>query len=295
MPIHATTPLNVDPDERAVATHALSVLARCRYVTKTSFLAAMGPLGMRPELVDEWVKSDMLFEGTVRLDHLKADETSYLALTRRGAQALAAATGIHVEGRSTAQLKRRCQKRGHDVCTGELALSVMTLAKDGFIDLVGVETDDKKLAFRTVIDEPDAAPEHVSLRPDAMIGVKSAYGTIAYLVETDRGTVQSKTMMRRYRAYLAWSKEGGPSRDFSIKALRVLTVASSEARMKTLMNAALEASHAKPSGFLVFALQDQLTISTCEWWLGPVARALGTVPESRIPLLPERESDSLAA
>jgi len=295
MPLHATTPLNVDPDERSVATYALSVLARCRYVTQASFMAAMGPLGMGRDLVDDWVKSDIVFQGTVRLDHLKSDESTYLALTRRGAQALAAATGIHVEGRSLPQLKRPCQKRGHDVCTGELALSVMTLAKDGFVDLVGVETDDKKLAFSTIIDEPDAAPEHVTLRPDAMIAVKSVYGAVAYLIETDRGTVQLKTMMRRYRAYLAWSKDGGPFRDFSIKALRVLTVASSDVRMKALMAAALEANHAKPSGFLVFALQDELVISTCEWWLGPVARALGTVPESRIPLLPEREFDSLAA
>ena len=295
MPIHATTPLNVDPEERSVATYALSVLARCRYVTKGSFMAAIGPLGVRPDLLEDWIKSELVFQGMVRLDHLTGDEVPYLALTRRGSQSLAAATGIHVEGRSTQQLKRPCQKRGHDVCTGELALSVMTLAKDGFIDLVGVETDDKKLSFATVIDEPDAAPERVTLRPDAMIAVKSAYGTMAYLVETDRGTVQPKTMMRRYRGYLAWAKDGGPYRDFSIKALRVLTVASSDARMRTLMTSALEANHAKPSGFLLFALQDELTVCTCEWWLGPVARALGTVPEGRIPLLPERESDALSA
>lgn len=295
MSIHATTPLNVDPDERSVATYALSTLARCRYVTKGSFMAAMGPLSLRPDMIDDWIKAGMVFEGKVRLDHLKGDEQSYVSLTKCGARALAAATGIHVEGRSLPQLKRPCQKRSHDVCTGELALSVMTLAKDGLIDLVGVETDDKKLAFSTVVAEPDAAPEHVSLRPDAMIAVKSAYGTMAYLIETDRGTVQTKTMMRRYRAYLAWAKDGGPFRDFSIKALRVLTVASSEPRMKALMEAALEANHGRPSGFLLFALQDNLTVCTSEWWLGPVARALGTVPEGRIPLLPERASDSIVA
>jgi hypothetical protein len=102
-------------------------------------------------------------------------------------------------------------------------------------------------------------------------------------------------MMRRYRGYLAWSKDGGPMRDISIKALRVLTVASSEARMKTLMEAALEANHGKPSGFLLFALQDHLTVCTAEWWLGPVARALGTVPDSRVPLLPERDARTIAA
>lgn len=295
MPIHAITPFNVDPDLRSVATYALSVLSRCRYVTRASFMAAMGTLGLDLDQIENWVKAEMVFEGMVRIDHLTAEEVPYLALTSRGAKELAAATGIHVEGRTLRQLQRPCQKRGHDVATGELLLAVMTLAKDGFIELVGVEADDKKLAFTTVVDEPDAAPEHVTLRPDAMIAVKSAYGTMAYLVETDRGTVQPKTMMRRYRAYLAWSRDGGPFKDFSIKALRVLTVASSEARMKTLMQAATEANHDKPSGFLLFALHDHLTVCTCEWWLGPVARALGTTPESRIPLLPERESDAIAA
>jgi hypothetical protein len=295
MSIHATTPLNVDPDERSVATYALSVLARCRYVTKASFMAAMGPLSLRPDLIEDWIKAEIVFQGMTRLDHLKGEEVPYLSLTRRGAQTLASATGIHVEGKSVIQLKRPCQKRGHDVCTGELALTVMTLAKDGFIDLVGVETDDKKLAFSTVVAESDAPPERVTLRPDAMVAAKSAYGTMGYLIETDRGTVQIKTMMRRYRAYLAWAKDCGPFRDFSIKALRVLTVASSEARMKALMDAAFEGNHGRPSGFLVFALQDNLTVCTAEWWLGPVAHALGTVPESRIPLLPERESESLEA
>ena len=295
MPIHATTPLNVDPDERSLAEFVLSTIARCRYVTRGSLMAAMGPFGMRLDLIDDWIKAEVLFQGMVRLEHLNPEEVPYLALTRRGAQALAAATGSHVETRSSAQLKRPCQKRGHDVCTGELALAVLALAKDGMIELVGVETDDKKLSFTTVVAEPDAAPERVTLRPDAMIAAKSAYGTVAYLIETDRGTVQSKSMMRRYRAYLAWAKDGGPFRDFSIKALRVLTVASSEARMKTLTESALEANHGKPSGFLLFALQDHLTVCTAEWWLGPVAHALGTGPTSRVPLLPEHVPSALAA
>ena len=289
MPLPATTPLTVAPDERAVAEYALAVLARCRYVTRSSFLAAMGPLGLRQDLIDSWLKAEVLFQGTVFVDSLKAEETPYLALTRSGARALAAATGVHVEGRTLTQLKRRCQTRGHDVATGELALSILTLAKDGMIDLVGVETDDRRLAFSTVIAEPDQAPEQMTLRPDGMVAVKSAMGTVAFLIETDRGTIQPKTMQRRYRGYLAWARDGGPFRDFSIKALRVLTVVPTEARKRALMQVALEANHDNPSGFLLFALQDHLTIERAEWWLGPLAYALGTVPESRVRLLPERE------
>jgi hypothetical protein len=289
MPLHATTPLNVAPDEQPVAEHALSTLARCRYVTRASFLEAMGPQGLRKELIDEWIKVELVFQGTVHLDPLVLVDVPYLALTTRGARALAAATGVHVEGRSLAQLKRPSQMRSHDVCTGELALAVLSLAKDELIDLVGVETDDRKLAFNVVVAEADEAPEQMTLRPDAMIAAKSSMGTVAFLVETDRGTVQPTTMRRRYRGYLAWAKSGGPFRDFSIKALRVLTVVPAEARMKALMDVALEANHQRPSGFLLFARQDHLTVNTAEWWLGPVAHALGTTPEGRVKLLPERE------
>ncbi len=295
MPIHATMPLLVSPDEERLAEYALSVLAQCRYLTRASFLAAMGPLGLESERIDDWLKTELLFEGTVHFDPLKPVEVPYLALTKKGAKAVSAATGIHLEARSAAQLKRPCQTRSHDVCTGELALAVLMLAKQDLIELLGVETDDRRLAFATVVVEPDAAPEHVTLRPDAFIAVKSSMGNVAFLLETDRGTVQAKTMMRRYRAYLAWARDGGPFRDFSIKALRVLTIAPTEVRMRALMEAALEANHDRPSGFLLFARQDHLTLQTAEWWLGPVAYALGTVPESRVPLLPEREWSERAA
>jgi hypothetical protein len=295
MPIHATMPLLVSPEEERVAEYALSVLAQCRYVTRGSFLAAMGPLGLNAERIDDWVKTELLFQGSVHFDPMKPVDVPYLALTKKGARALSAATGIHLEARSAAQLKRPCQTRSHDVCTGELALAVLMLAQQGLIDLLGVETDDRRLTFATVVSESDAAPERVTLRPDALLAVKSTMGDVAFLIETDRGTVQPKTMMRRYRAYLAWARDGGPYRDFSIKALRVLTVACTEVRMRALMDVALEANHGKPSGFLLFALQDHLTLQTAEWWLGPVAHALGTVPDSRVRLLPERECSENAA
>jgi hypothetical protein len=189
-------------------------------------------------------------------------------------------------------LGRPSQKRGHDVCVGELALAVLTLARDGQIDLVGVECDDKRLSFGVTFSEPGAAPEQLTLRPDAYIVARSILGDIGFLVEVDRGTVSAKTMARRYHGYLAWQRDHGPVRDFGIKALRVLTVVPTEARLKALHDAALAANHDKPSGFLLFALQDQLTVCTAEWWLGPVAHALGTLPQHRVPLLPEREPNA---
>ncbi len=287
--LHATTPLLVDTGDRALAEYALRVLAQCRQVTRNSFLAALGPAGLDPQQIDDWVRAGLVFEGKVQLDPLGTDDVAYLALTKAGARALATATGQHVEARTPAMLGRPSQKRGHDVCVGELALAVLTLARDGQIDLVGVECDDKRLTFGVTIAEPGTAPDRLTLRPDAYIVARSALGDIGFLVEVDRGTISPKTMALRYRGYLAWQRDHGPSRDFGIKALRVLTVVPTEARLKALHDAALLAHHNRPTGFLLFALQDQLSVCKAEWWLGPVAHVLGTLPQHRVPLLPERE------
>jgi len=289
MPLVASAPLFVEPELREVGEYALSVLARCRYVTRASFLAAMGPLGMPPTLIDDWIRAGVVFEGEVVLDAVKAEPVKYLALTRLGARALSTATGQVTEGRTPSQLRRATQKRGHDVCVGELALSVLTLAKDGLVDLVGVETDDQRLTMSVTHADPGEAPEQVVLRPDAYLAAGSRMGTLGFLVEVDRGTVSLKTMARRYAGYFAWQRDGGAFRDFGIKALRVLTVVPNESRLKALHDAALEANHGRPCGFLLFALQDHLSVCNAEWWLGPVAHGLGTNPPSRVRLLPEKD------
>ena len=289
MPIIATAPLLVEPGDRALAEHTLTVIARCRFVSRASLFAALGPRGLGAEMIDGWVQAGLLHEGSVRLDPLMPSETRYLALTKPGARALSAATGTNAEGMTPARLHRSSQKRAHDISVGELGLSVMALSNDALIDLVGVETDDQRLGFGVTLAEPGQAPERISLRPDALIVARCSMGRVGLLVEVDRGTVSLKTMARRFRAYFAWQHDGGPSRDFGIKALRVLTVAPNETRLKALHDEASEVNGARPSGFLVFTLQDDLSVCTAERWLGPVAHQLGAVPGNRVPLLPSRE------
>jgi hypothetical protein len=294
-PLVATTPLHVLPDDRSVAERALTALSRCRFVSRASLLAAMGPSGLRDELIDGWVAAGLIFQGTVTLDPLQPEPTPYLALTRQGARALSAATGASAEGLSASLLKRPSQKRGHDVCVGEVALSVLTLAAEGNIELVGIETDDKRLAVSTVLAEPGESPERITLRPDGLALAEGSFGKTALVLEVDRGTISLETMGRRYAGYMTWYRQGGPETDFGIKALRVVTVVPTEARLKALHDAALKASRGKPSGFLLFALQDDLTVCVAERMLEPVARPLGAAPGFLVPLLPRRPARAGAA
>jgi hypothetical protein len=288
----ATQPLLVDPTDRALAEVTLTTIARCRFVSRASLLAALGPQGLRPELLDGWFQAGLVHADRVRLDPMIADETAYVALTGAGARALAAATGKHISGVTAARLKRSSQKRAHDLCVGEVALAALVLHAEQSIDLVGVETDDQRLPISVVASEAGEAPERITLRPDAFVVTRTSMGRVGLLVEVDRGTVSTKTMGRRYHGYLAWQRDGGPVRDFGLKALRVVTVVPSETRLKALHDAALLANRERPSGFLLFALQDDLSVCVAERMLGPVAHQLNAVPGHRIPLLCPRDSPS---
>lgn len=287
MPLVATEPFLVAREHRACALRVLRVLARVRFVTRGSLIAWAGPLGLPPDAIDAWIAAGLVHQGRVRLDPLVSDETAYLALAPAGARAIAVASGAHVEPVSSSRMKRTPQKRAHDVFVGETALAVIAAEDDGLIDLAGVETDDKKLSLRVLLDEPGSTPEVVTLRPDALVVARDGDHRSALLIEVDRGTISAKSMQRRYAAYLAWQRDGGAARDFATKALRVLTLAPSEARMKALHGAALAARSGRPCGFLLFALQDDVTPILPERMVQPVALQLGS-DGHRVSILPRR-------
>jgi hypothetical protein len=192
MQLVASVPLNTPPEIRALAEDVLKTVATCRFASVGSLMAYGGPNGLTLEMLDAWCRAGLLYRGTVQPDPLRPLQIEYVALTPHGAKALYAATGRHVEGVSTARLKRSSQKRHHDLMTGEVALAVTSLAKDGLVDLAGVEVDDHQLANVVHIVEVGREPERVVLQPDALIVTKDRAGPAALLVEVDRGTIAPK-------------------------------------------------------------------------------------------------------
>ncbi len=285
MRIIATQPLFVADSDRTSAECALRALAICRFVPKASLHAAFGPRGLRLDIIDAWVKAGVLHEQLLRLDALHHEEARVVALTRLGARALESATGMHVESMSLARLRAGSQKRAHDTFVGETALAMMVLADTGDLELVGIETDDRKLAMSVLLAEPGRAPEHVSLRPDALVVIEGSRGRTALLIEVDRGTVSLDAMERRYRGYIAWHDEQGPMRDLGTRAVRIITIASSNAREDALHARALTANNGKRSGLMLFARQDDVSVCVAERLKQPIARPLGADDNERVPLI----------
>jgi hypothetical protein len=281
MHLVANVPLNTPPELQGIAIEVLSAIARCRFVSTGSLMALGGPNGLTLGMVDAWCRVGLLSRGRVCPDPLQPKEIEYVALTTVGARALHSATGVKIEGIAAARLRRTSQKRAHDVFVGEVALAALALARDELIELVGVETDDRKLVSLVHIANVGQEPQRIVLQPDAMLVTEGPAGKEALLVEVDRGTTASKRMGVRYRGYLQWQREGGPFKVFGIKALRVLTLAPSEARLQQLHGAAFDANDKQRSGLLLFGLQDSASVCTAERLLDPVWRQLGSDPSSR--------------
>jgi hypothetical protein len=282
----ATVPLNTPPELLRLAEDVLRAVARVRFASVASLIAHGGPDGLTPDLLDVWCKTGLLYRGVVQPDPLRADQVQYVALTTAGGRALTSATGRQVAGVTAARLKRTSQKRMHDVLVGEAALSVIALAKDGAIRLVGVETDDRKLATVVHVTELGKEPERIVLQPDALIVTDGPRGNEALLLEIDRSTTAPARMQTRYRGALAWQREGGPARDFGTKSLRVVTLVPTKARLERLRAAALEANGGRRTGFLLFGLLDDYTVFTRERWLEPSARPVGDDEAAPVSLLP---------
>ncbi len=284
MLVTAIEPFLAPPELRALAEEVFAALALVRFASVESLRAFAGPIGLTSELLDRWIKAGYLLVASVVSDVITGASEPYVCLTRSGARTLAQATGARAEGISSTRLRRSSQKRLHELGVADLALAVLSLARIGRIDLQGIETDDRKIATSTVLHDRKG-PKRIALQADLLVVTRGDRGPSALLVEIDRGTISVAKMAERYAGYLSWQREGGPERDFSVKAMRVLTVAPDEKRAGKLHDAALEANGGNRSGFLLFATKADASVAGSQSLVDPVARPLGG--QSLVSVLPE--------
>lgn len=279
MPLTAVAPFLSPSADVPLAEEVLDVLGRVRFVSRSSLLAYAQPLGFEPSTLDDWIAVGLVFHGQVRLDALKPDETDYLALTPAGARELAL-RGRKAEGVSSSRLARSPGKRAHDLCVGEVALTMFQAERTGLVQLVGLQVDDPRFGTSVVLARSDLALKRVALHADLIFAQREGDRRRAFLVEVDRGTISIDRMREKYTGYLEWWKSGGPMKDYSVKALQVLTIAKDARRAERLHDAALAANDGRSSGFLLFAEQQDFTAADPERLKQPIIRQLGATARS---------------
>lgn len=286
MLLHATRPFFAPPELEPAVRLACTALAIVRFARESQVLAYGGPLGLTRDALDALVSSGILQSGVFHPSPAATSAESYVALGIKGARLLAEATGLAVRGMAPAAMRRGSQKRAHDVEVGDVCLSILSLSREGRIKLLGIEADPKKVPVCLGARAKRFGAERVAVQPDAYVLAAGPHGPSALLVELDRGTIGIRRMAEKYRSYLAWRESGGPDRDLSLRAVRVLTIAPTERRALALHTAALSANDGRQSGFLLFATQDMLAPSG-----GvpiPSARPLGAPPDRAVSLFPDQ-------
>lgn len=73
------------------------------------------------------------------------------------------------------------------------------------------------------------------LIPDALFTIRAKGKEHFFLMEMDRGTISANRMFTRYKAYYDWWRGGGPTNDFGIASVRILTMTVNEKRMENLL------------------------------------------------------------
>jgi hypothetical protein len=248
------------PDPRASAsTEALALrsLSRARLATAPAFDAFVRCLALPEGAVARWAAGGLLRRVSCHPTLGAGPPTDVLSLSPKGAKALSASAGKPVPCVTAARLRRSGQKLLHDAGMGDALLAFLALAAQGRLDLKAATADTSLLGTSAAL--PGPPPERVPLQPDGYVRWSSSRGPRGLLVEYDRGTVGVGRMAKKYAAYLAWSKQGGPERAFAVKGLRVLTLVPDARRLGRLRAAALEAGGGRRAGLLLFALASDVS------------------------------------
>jgi protein involved in plasmid replication-relaxation len=101
--------------------------------------------------------------------------------------------------------------------------------------------------------------------PDGFFGLRDAKGRLYFFVEADRGTSTLKRFTRKLLAYAAYSRTEKHKEKFGIQKFRVLTVTSSRARCRNLVQAAAAAEDLREAaGIFLFTTEEKLALSRPE-------------------------------
>ena len=276
----AARPLAVPAEHECLAREVLTSLAIVRIATAGSLLDAFASSGLTEELLDTWCAAGLLMKRNA-FDDLTAHALSCISLGRAGARSLAMATGRVIPAPKRVASTR---KTAHDAEVGDTGLAILALARAGHIRLRGVEFDDKRIGTSIATAIPGVGPKRIALQADAYVVRDTSEGPVGLLIEIDRGTTSVKRLAEKYAGYLAWKDQGGPIRDFGVKAMRVVTIAPQKRRSRALHDAALAANYGKRSGFLLFLEREAIDVREPSKLLLPVARPLGNAPDARVPL-----------
>lgn len=258
---------------------ALALLAALRFVAVDDLRFAEIDAGDTDALIEDAFAFRFRLQRRLTQEH----PTDVLALRRKGAIELTRVLDIEpgsIPYSTRATCDRSAMFLDHQLALSRFALLLARDLRKGVppAALLSWETDAERLADAVHLMRE---PGHLGRQPlvaDGLAVVGTIRGVEGLLVEIDRGTEKPGYLGRKYAGYLGWWKEGGPMRKFSVRAMRLLTVAPDAKRTERLRKACIETTEKRAGGLFWFASEADLVRE------GLLAPVWSTTREKHVPL-----------
>lgn len=272
--------------QRTVA--VLDLLRRFRFLTRRQLSLTAG---CAPEDLDRLEAADYIVGFDVIQPFGDGTGERVYALARTGAHALMARLGL--DRTEVAYLTPSARKRSllsleHTLLRNEIGLAIAMAATHApDMEILSWEMSPLRIGSAVHLYDERRGAQRVPLVADGLALVRVHGRVHGLLVEADRGTVSLPRMVLKYRGYVSWWRSGGMERTFGVRAMRVLTVATSEKRMERLRATARAAIHrGTGTRLLWFATDEDCRIDGPSVLTAPRWKLAHTVNSHRYGLFP---------
>ncbi len=176
------------------------------------------------------------------------------SLDKRGAEIVSKELGIYKEALSW---KKRNVKVEFLFLEHTLAISEFWVC----LELAAKERKEIEILFwkrqgealKDKVSDPDRKQKYLPVTPDAFFGILSPKGKSYFFLEVDLGTQSLKRFKKKIIAYRQYWKSGKYQEKYGFKSFRVLTITTSEKRLKNLIVAARDCG---AKSMFLFTAQD---------------------------------------
>ena len=193
---------------------------------------------------------------------LGSSQALYL-LARRGAQLVAERLGVDVADVGWARAHSRVSTPflEHTLAINDVRIAVTLAAARRGYDLERWIPEDelRRTPDRVTIADDRHQPTSVAFVPDGYFVLNLGRQRTSFFLEVDRATMPNARWARKVRAYLAYVRSGAYARRYRTNCLRVLTVTTSDARLRNLLRTTERAGGGR---MFWFATLGELTAET---------------------------------
>jgi hypothetical protein len=169
---------------------------------------------------------------------LGSSQALYL-LARRGAQLVAERLGVDIADVDWSPARNRVSTffLEHTIAINDVRIAVtLAAARRGYaVERWIAEDELKRAPERVAIEDGDHQSTTVAFVPDGYFLLNLGPRRASFFLEVDRATMANARWARKVRAYLAYVRSGAYARRYRSNCLRVLTVTTSEKRMRNLL------------------------------------------------------------